>query len=99
MSGGGRGICPGLWPLPTKWLAQRAHSLAGEGLGESYGVAAGLAAVGMVQQPVGGGGGQGLAHEFVESGWVQVRAEGYGAFFVGGVDEPVAAFGGVRGDG
>ena len=48
------------------WSAQWAHPLAGEGLGEAHAFAAGLADVGVVQQPVDGGGGQGLGHQLVE---------------------------------
>ena len=51
----------------TVGLGQGHHSLAGEGLGQAHAVAAGLADVGVVQQPVDGGGGQGLGHEFVEA--------------------------------
>jgi hypothetical protein len=69
------------------------HPLSGEGLGQADAVAAGLAEVGVVQQPVDGGGGQGLGHEFVEAGGVQVRRDGDRAAFIGGVDEPVEAFG------
>jgi len=58
-----------------------------------------LAEVGVVQEPVDGGGGQGLGHEFVEPGGVQVRADRDGAAFVGGVDEAVEPFGGVGSDG
>ena len=42
-------------------------------LGQAYGLTAGLAEVGVVQQPVHGGGGQGLGHQLIEAGWVQVR--------------------------
>ena len=66
-----------------------------EGLGQADGVAAGLAEVGVVQQPVDGGGGQGFGHEFVEAAGVQVRRDGYGAAFVGGFDDAVEPFGGV----
>ncbi|BEH02297.1 hypothetical protein brsh051_15780 [Brooklawnia propionicigenes] len=44
---------------------QGGHPPAGEGLGESDAVAAGLADVGVVKEPVDGGGGQGFGHEFV----------------------------------
>ncbi len=57
---GGRQTCPG-------WLAKRDHSLSGDGLGEADAVAAGLADVGVVHEPVDGGGGQGLGHDLVES--------------------------------
>jgi hypothetical protein len=58
-------------------------------LGESYGVTAGLANVGVVEQPVDGGGGQRFGHQFVEPRWVQVRADRDRPLLIGGVDEPV----------
>ena len=59
------------WPrdLPGVWLGQGVHPLAGHGLGETHAVSACLADVGVVQEPVDGGGGQCLGHEFVESNW------------------------------
>src|ERR1700750_3127970 len=52
------------WPPDVPgWLAQRDHSLSGDGLGEADAVAAGLADVGVVHEPVDGGGGQGFWHE------------------------------------
>lgn len=64
------------WPTKRAWwwLGQGVHPLAGHGLGESHAVAGGLADVGVVQEPVDGGGGQRLGHELVESGRVQVAA-------------------------
>ena len=76
---------------------QGAHPLSGEGLGESDTVAAGLADVGVVEQPVNGGRGQRFGHEFVEPGGVQVRADGDGPFLVGGIHQAVQAFGGIVG--
>ncbi len=73
--------------------------MSGECLGQSYGVAVGLADVGVVQEPVDGRGGECLGHEFVEPGGVQVRGERDGAFLVGGIDEAVEPFRGVRGHG
>jgi hypothetical protein len=46
---------------------QRDHPLAGEGLGEAVRVAFGQDQVGVVEQPVDGGGGQGLGHDGVEA--------------------------------
>ena len=43
--------------------------LAGGRLGQAEGVALGDYHVGVVQQPVDGGGGQGLGHDLVESIW------------------------------
>ena len=43
----------------------------------------------MVKEPVDGGGGQGLGHDRVEAGGVQVAGDGDGAAFVGGVDDAV----------
>ena len=51
--------------------------------------------MGVVQQPVDGRSGQGLGHELVEPGGVKVRGDRHRAFLVGGVDQPVEAFGGV----
>ena len=48
----------------------------------------------MVQEPVDGGGGQGLGHDRVEAGWVQVGCNGDGSAFVGGVDDAVERFAG-----
>jgi hypothetical protein len=76
-------------------LGQGFDPLSGEGLGESDAVAAGLAEVGVVEEPVDGGGGQGLGHELVESGGVQIRGDRDAAAFVGGIDESVESFGGV----
>jgi hypothetical protein len=85
-------------------LGQRFYPLSGEGLGESDTVAAGLAEVGVVQKPVDDGGGQGLGHEFVESGGVQIRADRDAAAFVGcgggpatEPDRTLSRFGEVRG--
>ena len=48
----------------------------------------------MVQEPVDGRGGQGLGHDRVEPRGVQVRGDGDGAAFVGGVDDAVERFAG-----
>lgn len=55
--------------------------------------------MGVVKELVDGGGRQRLGHDFVESGWVQVRGDGECPFLVGSVDEPVKTFGGVKADG
>lgn len=75
------------------------HPLAGGGLGEADGVAGGEHDVGVVQEAVDGGVGDGLGHELVEACGVQVGGQGDGALLVGGVDDPVEPFGGVGGDG
>jgi hypothetical protein len=54
--------------------------------------------VGVVQQPVHGRGGQRLGHELVEAGGVEIGADRHAAAFVGGVDQPVQALGGVGTD-
>ena len=54
--------------------------------------------MGVVEQPVDGGGRQSLGHQLVEAGRVQVRADRDGASFVGGVDQAVEPFGRVRAD-
>jgi hypothetical protein len=82
LPGGGRESCPlvatrsaRLWPPNVPgWLGQGVHPLAGHGLGETHALAAGLADVGVVQEPVDGGGDQGLGHELIESGGVEVAA-------------------------
>ena len=51
----------------------------------------------MVQEPVDGCGGQGLGHQLVERGGVEVGGERDGAFLVRGVDEALWALGGVGG--
>ena len=53
----------------------------------------------MVEEAIDGGGGQGLGHELVEPGGVQVAGDGDAAFLIGGVDEAVEALGGVGADG
>ena len=92
---GGHEFCPLMatrsarwWPSDVAgwWLVQGDHSLPGEGLGEPDAVAAGLADVGVVHQPVDGGGGQGLGHQLVERGRVQVGADRNAASFVCGID-------------
>ena len=107
MPGGGHEMCPLAATGSARWwppdvpglLAQRDHSFSGDGLGESDAVAAGLADVGVMHEPVNGGGGQGFGHELVEAGRVEVGADRDGPSFVGGVDDPVEALGGVGSDG
>ena len=72
LPGGGQENCPGVASDGRRGSGQGVHPLAGEGLGEADAVAAGLADVGVVQEPVDGGGGQRLGHELVEPGGVQV---------------------------
>ena len=64
LPGDGHQTCP-------RWLAQGDYSFSCDGLGEADAVAAGLADMGVVHEPVDGGGGQGFRHELVESirGW------------------------------
>ena len=57
---------------PGVGLVQGVHPLAGEGLGETDAIAGGLAHVGVVEEPVDGGGGEGFGHEFVKPGRVEV---------------------------
>ena len=78
MPGDGHEFCPVMAMGSAQRLAitargvsgQRLHPLAGQGLGEADGLAAGLADVGVVKQPVDGGGGQRLGHQLVEPGRV-----------------------------
>jgi len=67
-------------------------------LGEANRVAVGDDDVGVVQEPIDGGVGDGLGHRFVEAGWVQVRRQRDGAFLVGGIDDAVERFRGLCGD-
>ena len=69
---------PGWWPrvLPAGGVRSPAGSpLACEGLGEAVRVALGQHQVGVVEQSVDGGGGEGLRHDGVESnrGWDMFR--------------------------
>jgi len=68
------------------------------GLHEADGFAAGLAEVGVVEEPVHGRGRNGFGHQFIEAGGVDVGADGQGAFLVGGFHDPVETLGGVAGD-
>jgi hypothetical protein len=61
------------------------HSFPGEGLGEPDAVTAGLADVGVVHQPVDGGGSLGLGHQLVESGRMKAGADDHASFLAGGV--------------
>ena len=56
------GSAEGWWPPSVRRVRSSRHPLSGEGLGQADALAAGLAEVGVVQEPVdgGGGGGQGL---------------------------------------
>ena len=54
--------------LAGQWF----DSFAGCGLGEADGVAGGHDDVGVVEEPVNKGGGDGAGHEFVEPGRVEV---------------------------
>jgi hypothetical protein len=75
---------------------QGGHPLPGRRLCEAVAVALSDDDVGVVEQPVDGRGGEGLGHDLVEPGRVEVRTDRQGAAFVGGVDEPVEPFGGIR---
>ena len=79
-------------------VGQWRYPLAGGGLGEADAVAGGHDDVGVVQEPVDGGVGDGLGHEFVEPGGVKVARQGDGALLVGGVDDAVERLGGLGGD-
>ncbi len=59
-------------PRGRGWLVQGRDSFAGGGLGESDAVSGGDDEVGVVHEPVNCGVGDGLWHQFVEPGWVQV---------------------------
>ena len=73
LPGGGQQNCPFVANRTARGsLGQWRHPLAGGGLGEADAVAGGHDDVGVVQQPVDGGVGDGLGHEFVEPGGVKV---------------------------
>ena len=87
------------WPVVVPGsFGQWPHPLAACCLREADGVAGGDDDVGVMQEPVDGGVGDGLGHELVEPGGMQIRAEGDGAFLVGGVDDSEQRLGGVGGD-
>ena len=56
-------------------------------MGEADAVAGGGAEVGVVEEPVNGGTGEGLGHDLVEPAGVEVGADGDAAFLVGGADQ------------
>ena len=78
---------------------QGRHPLPGEGLGQADGLAGGLADVGVVQEPVDRGRGEGLGHQLVEGRRVEVGGQRDRAFLVRGIDQAVEALGGVGGNG
>src|SRR3954453_19822290 len=88
------------WPteLPGS-VVQWPHPFASGCLGEADRVAGGDDDVGVVHEPINGGVGDGLGHQLIEPGWVEVRRQGDGALLVGSVDDAVEGFGGVCGDG
>jgi hypothetical protein len=63
-------------PVSPWGLGQGHHSFAGEGVGEADGFAVSDYDVGVVHEPVDQGGGDGLVHELVEAGGVQVGGQG-----------------------
>ena len=74
--------------------------MAAGGLGEAVGLAAFTDQdVGVVQEPVDGGGGERLGHQLVKAGGVQVAGDRQRAALVGGVDDPEERFGGLQGNG
>jgi hypothetical protein len=97
MPGDGRLICPLVGGTGHRLVSAGLYSFPVEGLGEADRVAAGLADVGVVQQPVDGGGGQGLGHQLIEPGRVEVRRQRDRAFLIGGIHDAVEPFGGVMG--
>ena len=62
--------------LPVGQLVSGVTALPGGGLGEADAVAGGDDDVGVVEEPVDGGVGDGLGHEFVEPGGVKVARPG-----------------------
>ena len=79
--------------------ARGVDPLAGGRLGEPVAVVpVGEQDVGVVEQAVDGGGREGLGHQLVEAGRVDVRGERDRAFLVGGVDDAEERLGGVGRD-
>src|SRR5690242_5799339 len=85
-------------PWVVSWSAEGLDALTGGGLGEPEAVTLGDDDVGMVHEPVDSGGGKSFWHDLVKPGGVQVAADRERAPFVGGVDQPVEALGGVGAD-
>jgi hypothetical protein len=75
-------------------LAQWFDALTGGRLREVEAVALGDDDVGVAQEPIDGGGGQGFGRDFIEPRWVQVGANRHRAALVVSVDEAVTACGG-----
>lgn len=65
---------------------------AGEGLGHADGVSAGLDQMGMMQEPVNGGRGQGFGHQCIEGGGMNIGRQGDRSAFVTGFHNPVERF-------
>ena len=55
--------------LVSGWSGQWSDALPGDGLRQAHRLPGGLADVGVVQQPVNGGGGQGFRHQLVKANW------------------------------
>jgi hypothetical protein len=78
-------------------LGQGYHSFAVGVFGQSQAGVFGDDDVGVVQEPVDGGGGEGLGPDRVESSRVQSRGKRDRSAFVGGVDAAVKRLGGLPG--
>ncbi|ALV45374.1 hypothetical protein MB46_07575 [Arthrobacter alpinus] len=86
-------------PIVVRGLVHGAGSFSVLGLNEQDGLAAGLAEVGVVHEPVHGRGGDVFWHELIEARGVDVGDDRWGAFLAGASHDTVEAIGGVTGDG
>lgn len=82
MPGGEHEICPVVATEPALGLAQGDHSFAGRGLGEANALAAGLAEMSVMQEPIDRCGGKGFRYQLAKTRWMQIWREG--ALLVGG---------------
>ncbi len=73
--------------LPSGSVGQWPHSFASGCLGEADRVAVGDDDVGVVEEPVDGGVGDRLRHQFVEPGRVKVRRQRDRPFLLGGLSD------------
>src|SRR5579884_2487842 len=85
--------------LTSDSVGQGLHPLAARSVLETDRLARGLDDVSMVQQSVDESGSQARRHELIEPGGMEVRGQRDRPPLVGGIDEPIEAFGCFFGDG
>jgi len=73
------------------------HPLAGGGLSKTHAVALGDAEMGVVQEAINSGGGNGLGHDLVEARRVKVGRNGQSPLLIGGINQAVEPLGGIGG--